>query len=98
MIAGCPVIKILTDMTAFQSLLKSSMANSVDADEIKEALLNWKNEGVGLIPGLIEERWDFDAPHNSKEWKLWRKISEYSYEYHRLDENEKYVHAENEHR
>lgn len=75
------------------------MADCKNPKEVKDSFLAYKNDGIGVSIGVFEE--NIGNPyfkHNSKEAKLWRKISDYSYEYHNLDENLQYVHPENEHR
>lgn len=83
-------------MNTYSSMLNSIVANSVDKQEVIDQFDAFKNNGIGLTIGFIEERLDYDFAYKSKEYNMYWKIILKSYEFHKLTDDFEYVTHENE--
>ncbi len=85
-------------MTTLENLIENVLSNTNDAERVMLEFLPFEDGKIIFSIGFIEEVLNWDLPRNSKEARLLDKIYANSYDFHRLDENLEYVHAENEHR
>lgn len=77
-------------------MLQNILSLTADKEEVKLAFKAYVENGVGLMPGFIEERLKYDFAWNSKEQKMINKIIKNSYKYHELSEELEYINLENE--
>lgn len=83
-------------MNTYKSMLTNIANNSANRQEVIEQFEAFKNRGVGLSVGFMEERLDYDFSFNSPEYKMYKRIMMKSYKYHDLNDELEYSIPENE--